>query len=301
MSRNLKKWVLFFLTLLMMLFLAEAASRLLFRPKLGYGKMIAQTDDEREIVLKPDSRQMFYGFTERLPKPVLWTTNSQGIRDDHPIAYEKPQGKFRVAFFGDSEVFGHSVDLQDTFEKRMEKKDPSFETVNFGVPGYNIEQVAEHVSRMVPIYHPDLVVYIANPNDIYIKEHIGKPRLSSEFLVRLKILDRLLVRDPGEPARLPDEVIANEMKRMLGVCRDAGIPFGLGPMNPGDVHLYFNAPDWKDDDSAASDKPHFIDLGETFARYPRIDGHLSAEGHTALADRLLPRLRKFVPSKMDHY
>jgi hypothetical protein len=69
--------------------------------------------------------------------------------------------------YGDSEVFGISVPIGGTIASQMEALDSRVEALNLGVFGYNAAQVAEHVERTAPLYHPDMVVYVVNENDTY--------------------------------------------------------------------------------------------------------------------------------------
>ena len=93
--------------------------------------------------------------------------NRDGMRDrEFPLA--KPPGTFRIACIGDSITFGFGIDHPaDTYPKRLESllntycgsSSQRFEVMNFGVPGYNLREIAENVQVKVLKYHPDLVIY----------------------------------------------------------------------------------------------------------------------------------------------
>jgi hypothetical protein len=67
--------------------------------------------------------------------------NRDGFRDrEYTIA--KPRGKFRILAVGDSQTFGHGIEmLEDTFPKRLEKllnqgmERQKFEVLSFARPG----------------------------------------------------------------------------------------------------------------------------------------------------------------------
>ncbi len=87
--------------------------------------------------------------------------NSSGFRDiDRPV--RKPPGVKRVAVLGDSFTFGMSVNLQDTYVKKLEKllqvEHPNVETLNFGVIGYHMWQYLTLLDTKVTEYEPDLIV-----------------------------------------------------------------------------------------------------------------------------------------------
>jgi hypothetical protein len=115
--------------------------------------------------LKPNTAIQNDGLYEKLPHPVLWQVNAQGMRSDHPV--DRQSERYRIMIYGDSEVFGISVPIEDTIASQMEALDSRVEALNLGVFGYNAAQVAEHVERTAPLYHPDMVVYVVNENDTY--------------------------------------------------------------------------------------------------------------------------------------
>src|SRR5689334_10922314 len=145
------------------LVLLEVALRFV-RPDVGLLlRLVVPTEDGDSYVLAPDARVTFEGLVEPLPGPVVWQVNAQGLRDDRATAPKG--GRFRVAVYGDSEAFGWSVALADTFEKRMEAIDDRVEVLNLGVPGYNVTDVADQIARTTPALDPDLVLYVVNNND----------------------------------------------------------------------------------------------------------------------------------------
>ena len=93
--------------------------------------------------------------------------NRDGMRDrEFPLA--KTPGTFRIACIGDSITYGFGIDRPaDTYPKRLEtllnnycgSSSQRFEVMNFGVPGYNLKEIAENVQVKVLKYRPDLVIY----------------------------------------------------------------------------------------------------------------------------------------------
>jgi hypothetical protein len=148
---------------LLSLAVGEGVLRIWF-PQVGkLRQLVESTGDERGYAPKPDIRLSFDGVFERLSDTITWQTNSAGVRHEGEIG---PLGqRFRVAAYGDSETFGWSLELEDTFERRMEALDPRVEVLNFGVPGYNVTNVRDHMERTVPLFEPDLVLYLVHKND----------------------------------------------------------------------------------------------------------------------------------------
>lgn len=109
------------------------------------------------------------GDWETLPgidfKLAPWASkmNSQGFRDlDRP--FKKPEGVFRVAFLGDSYVWG-MVDYADNFPTHLERllnesgPDRRIEIVNLGVPGYGPSETLQLWEHYATRYQPDAVIY----------------------------------------------------------------------------------------------------------------------------------------------
>ncbi len=70
---------------------------------------------------------------------VIYETNSHGWRDE-PRDTRKSDNVHRVLQFGDSQVFGWGVSIDDRFSNLLEKKADDLEVWNMAVPGYGLDQ-----------------------------------------------------------------------------------------------------------------------------------------------------------------
>jgi hypothetical protein len=209
--------------------LAEGALRTFF-PQVGkLRQLVVSTDDERGFIPRPDTRIPFEGVFSPLHKPVVWQTNSEGLRHEGPVT--APSKRFRVVAYGDSETFGWSVALDETFERQMERIDPRVEVLNLGVPGYNVSNIREHMEQTIPRLRPDLAIYLVNKNDF--NEAVNLTALSnSHVLLHLRFLvhfsigkqRRLAIRDSAERT----ENFAREVDRMTHILEARGRPLLLG-------------------------------------------------------------------------
>jgi len=94
--------------------------------------------------------------------------SSAGWRDvEH--TKEKPDGVFRILVLGDSFMEAYSVDLKDTFHKRVEdivrKSGVNAELINMGVGGYGTLQEYLVFRQEGIVYSPDIVLlgfYVSN-------------------------------------------------------------------------------------------------------------------------------------------
>jgi lysophospholipase L1-like esterase len=96
---------------------------------------------------------------------VAYRINAHGMRD-HPRAIDKPAGTRRVAVLGDSITFGYWVAEEDAFPHQLERLMSGAEVLNFGVPGYNLEQEAEILRERALAFSPDIVIVALCLNDL---------------------------------------------------------------------------------------------------------------------------------------
>lgn len=90
--------------------------------------------------------------------------SSAGLRDDEfPLA--KPPGTIRIAAIGDSLTHGSGGPRENSYPQQLEDllaartKGTHVEVLNFGVPGYNIEQVVERFRVRALPFDPDAILY----------------------------------------------------------------------------------------------------------------------------------------------
>jgi lysophospholipase L1-like esterase len=101
---------------------------------------------------------------------VEYRINASGLRGPE-VGEEKPPGVTRVAVLGDSITFGYWVAEADGFPRQLEAllngpAGPRVEVLNFGVPGYNLEQATEVLRARALRFAPDTVVLALCLNDL---------------------------------------------------------------------------------------------------------------------------------------
>jgi hypothetical protein len=84
-------------------------------------------------ILRPNSQ--FLASTSDFS--VIYSINSQGFRDKE-YAFEKPHHYIRILAFGDSYTFGEGIKYGKRFTDIPESYFPNLELLNFGVPGYSL-------------------------------------------------------------------------------------------------------------------------------------------------------------------
>jgi hypothetical protein len=121
-------------------------------------------------ILVPNSSGIFDGLFICLPATTV-KINSYGLRD-YEYSIEKPPNTYRIIVLGDSFTFGHGVELNETYVKVLEnllnknKKKWRYEVINFGVPGYSMEEKVVLFKTKGLSLDPNLVILQYLPDDI---------------------------------------------------------------------------------------------------------------------------------------
>lgn len=264
----------------------------------GFGKLprmmvVTERTDSRSYRLKPNMIVRFGGMRSRLPEPVTWQTNGAGVRGEQPVSAKSK--RFRIVTMGDSETFGWSLQQSDTFQRRMEARDPTIEVINLGVPGYNIENVADYLEEALPQYRPDLVYYMFHKNDVD-EPLVLSPVLGRSYVfVFLRLTWAELIdgvydgRKQRRFSRVGRNYFQAHIRRMVKACRRVGVPIIVGFL------------DWRFADylppqlksraaTRLSPNPGFqfvaLNIEQYWKRMPRLDDHMTGAAHDKIASSL---------------
>ena len=118
----------------------------------------------------PDERTLLYRFDSSLgwfPVPASVGTytgsrritvrhNALGFRDRE----HGPKRKPRIAFVGDSFVWGYDVDEGERFTERLQATLPDLEVLNLGISGFGTDQEFLLLEKVFDALRPDLVVLV---------------------------------------------------------------------------------------------------------------------------------------------
>jgi len=137
--------------------------------------------------------------------------SSAGLRDREYDA-AAPPNTWRLAAIGDSITYGSGVGQDAAFSAQLETlldarraaTAPRIEVLNFGVPGYNVEQVVARLRALAPRFAPDAIVYGYAMND---------PQAFSIEAEALRRLQRDL--GPGDGTSWFDRVLAHSRLYLL--------------------------------------------------------------------------------------
>jgi len=221
--------------------------------------------------------------------------NSAGLRG-REIPRKDPS-ELRILLLGDSCVFGHGVEQEQTIDRRLEQRlGPLWSTpvrvMNGGIPGYSSFQGVDLMREISPTVQPDILVvaygyadrsrdvipdHVRNPGPpvAWLREIFWKSRLYRLLRQRLlvndtSIRDQPLVLMPGVNEGLVQRVSPHQMvENLVALSREA---------REARLVIYVALP-WRDSNaprdayadavreaSTQVGTSHFLDFNETWAR-----------------------------------
>jgi len=164
-NQPLRKKLLFAAcTALLAIVLALAGGEILTRL---FWKHRLDPDDERSLSYRydpelgwfpiPNSSNRFMGS-----RPITVQHNGDGFRDPP----HGPKQKKRIAFVGDSFVWGYDAEQPERFTDQLQARLIDWEVLNLGVSGYATDQEFLLLQRWFDHYQPDIVVLVYCDNDV---------------------------------------------------------------------------------------------------------------------------------------
>jgi hypothetical protein len=134
--------------------------------RIFFHKTLEIRYDERNLTYRYDAllgwfpRENSSGFYEGGVR-ISVVHNSRGFRDSEHL----PSGRPRIAFVGDSFVWGYDVEAEDRFTDRLRTLLPGWEIVNLGVSGYGTAQELLLLEEHFDDYRPKIVFLVYQQHD----------------------------------------------------------------------------------------------------------------------------------------
>ncbi len=284
-SINALGWSLVIVTpVFILMVIIEVALRLLLPEINILTRIIEPTDDARNYVLKAGKKIIYKGLYETHP-PIVWEINQDGLRSDREENFTSD--KFRVLTYGDSETFGWAVDIKDSWQRKMENIDPDIQVINFGIPGYNIANIADHMHLTIPEYDPDMLIYFFNKNDYYPAFGFN-PTLAKSYaylaarmiIYRINKDKRKSFRDSRQGAKF----IKTNINQMIALSKKHNAPLYVL-----DMHGKYSAP-IREISHIQPEIVKYINIEDTINKFPKADAHLTKPAHAAIAELLCEQI-----------
>lgn len=98
----------------------------------------------------------------------LYLSSVEGIRSQRPgMVHAEATPGHRIALVGDSYTFCEDVSYDDSWGNQLERRlGPGFQVLNFGVPGYGIDQAYLRYKLHARTWKPDVVIFGIFPHDL---------------------------------------------------------------------------------------------------------------------------------------
>lgn len=99
----------------------------------------------------------------------LYASSTDGLRaPDVGVTFHKDQGKTDVALVGDSFTFGEKVSYEDTWGYKLDQLlGDTYRVLNFGVPGYSLDQVYLRYMKDALPRNAKIVIFSFIDHDLY--------------------------------------------------------------------------------------------------------------------------------------
>jgi lysophospholipase L1-like esterase len=140
----------------------------IFMGNLGLPAMQLQPPDGRCVGLLPTSATRYTGWALR-SATVTHDVNGLGYRGVERERIKDP-GVLRILLVGDSFAYGQGVDASEALPAALERvlgaSGRRVEVLNFGVPGYNLEENADQYRLFASKWQHDLVLLVLVDNDL---------------------------------------------------------------------------------------------------------------------------------------
>ena len=117
-KRKRIKFLIFLFFCALTILLAEFSLRILFDGMLEHKIVKISNDTTLGYELIPDAETTYWGFMHKIT-PTTIKISGQGLRDRF-YTLNKPNDVTRIAFLGDSYVFGLGINSEDTIPKQVE-------------------------------------------------------------------------------------------------------------------------------------------------------------------------------------
>jgi hypothetical protein len=136
----------------------------------------ALTAHNQKLLTQAEASPTFHMYDEVLGWTIgpnrrsadgLYYSSAEGLRAPHEgVSFTKHTRKTRIALVGDSYTFGEDVLYEDSWGHFLEKAlGPEFEVLNFGVPGYGVDQAYLRYEKDVREWKPKVVILSFIPHD----------------------------------------------------------------------------------------------------------------------------------------
>jgi hypothetical protein len=124
------------------------------------------------------------------------STNLLGFRE-RKFEFKKNKGVFRILVFGSSYTFGQAISVDQRYSNQLEEllntrnDSMKFEVLNFGMPGYNFDQIHELMKVILGHVECDLIVLGIPVNDLSITTRVRLVHMTNLGREKLRVISEI--------------------------------------------------------------------------------------------------------------
>ncbi len=146
--------------------------------------------DRLQYYYEPVAGKRITKSKEWVPFESVYTINQDALNERFDYDVEKPIDTFRIITLGDSFTYGLHVDTRDNWTERLEDmlrtesvctRYQTYEVINLGMEGYDIQYARERFFRRGTKYQPDMVLWLIRDLDLLQLNEVVRSKSEAYF------------------------------------------------------------------------------------------------------------------------
>lgn len=109
------------------------------------------------------------------PLNTHYTANSRGLRATREYSLTPPQNVVRISSFGDSFTHGSDVSNEATWQEALMRLDKNLEVLNFGVPGFGLDQAFLRYQQDGVVYRSHIILIGVLSESVFRSVNVYRP------------------------------------------------------------------------------------------------------------------------------
>lgn len=183
-------------------------------------RILQRMKDEQSYLIIDDLLGWTVG-ADRRSADGLFYSSAEGIRSSGlGVSFAEGRTRSRIALVGDSMTFDEEVKFEDSWGHQLNQLlGPDVQVLNFGVPGYGVDQMYLRYKRDVRPWNPDIVILSFINHDLmrtlWVYPFIGRPKWELPTMKPRFVFENDRLRLLNVPLPPPEKIFAAHSVREL--------------------------------------------------------------------------------------